>query len=187
MLEQIREYRQSVTLNDGTRALLRPLVRQDRESLIELFAPLTDEDIKFFRSDVRDRELVAGWAEKTDYTQVLPLVAEVDGHLVGDTILRFRTGSERHIAQVRVFVSGEFRRRGLGTAMLRALIDLARKCGLQQLETEIPSSHVKPIAAFKQLGFEHYATFPDHFMTPDGETHDMDVLILTLCRKHEEF
>jgi acetyltransferase len=187
VLEQIGSYRQFVTLNDGTRALLRLLSCQDTGCLVDLFTRHSDEDLKFFHANVRDPDLVASWVDKLDYSTVMPLVAEVDSQLVGDTIVRFQNGPERHIALVSIFISGEFRRRGLGTAMLRTLIDLARKCGLRQLQAEIPSSHVKPISAFKDLGFEHYATLPDHFMTPDGETHDMDVLILTLGRKYEEF
>jgi L-amino acid N-acyltransferase YncA len=187
VLEHAVNYRQIVTLNDGTRALVRSLAVGDNGSLVDLFSRHTEEDLRFFHTDVRDCELVASWVDKPDYSKVFPLVAEVDGRLVGDTILRFQKGPERHIALVSIFISSEFRRRGLGTAMLRTLIDLARKSGLQQIQAEIPSSHVKPITAFKELGFEHYSTLPDHFMTPEGETHDMDVLILTLCRKHEEF
>lgn len=187
MAEQLASFRQIVTLNEGTQALLRPLAGGDNGNLVDLFARHSDEELKFFHTDVRDRNLVASWADNLDYSKIFPLVAEVDGCLVGDTILRFQNGPERHIALVSIFISREFRRRGLGTAMLRTLIDLARKCGLKQLQAEIPSSHVKPISAFKELGFEHCATLPDHFEAPDGETHDMDVLILPLGRKHEEF
>lgn len=187
MGEPVVSFRQLVTLNNGARALLRPLIREDNENLIDLFARHPDEELKFFHSDVRDRALVTCWTRDLDYARVLPLVAEVDGLLVGDTILRFQSGPERHIALVSIFISKEFRRLGLGTAMLRTLIDLARKSGVAQLQAEIPSSHVKPISAFKELGFQHQATFPDHFLAPDGESHDMDVLILALNRKHEEF
>lgn len=187
MLAQIVSSRQNVTLNDGTRAFLRPLTGDDGGRLVDLFARHSQEELKFFHANVRDPELVAGWAARADPTQVFSLVAEVDGRLVGDGILRFQRGPERHIALVSIFISEEFRRRGLGTAMLRNIIDHVRKLGLQQIQAEIPSSHVKPITAFKELGFEHYATLPDHFMSADGETHDMDVLILMLSRKHDEF
>jgi L-amino acid N-acyltransferase YncA len=187
VLEQALGYQQIVTLNDGTRAVIRPLTGADNGNLVELFARHSDEEIKFFHSDVRNHGLVEGWAERPDYSKVFPLVADVDKRLVGDAILRFQGGPERHIALVSIFIAREFRRRGLGTAMLRTLIDLAHKSELWQLQAEIPSSHVKPITAFKDLGFEHYSTLPDHFMTPDGETHDMDVLILSLGRRQEEF
>ena len=187
MLDQIAKYRQIVTLADGTRVLFRPLVKEDRAALVALFEPISPDDYKLMRNDVRNQELVGAWAENVDYKRVLPLVAVVNDRIVGDATLHFRGGPGRHIADVRVFLSKEFRRRGLGTVMLRALIDIARKCGLQQLVAEVVADQVKVISAFKQLGFEHRATYPDYFMMPDGETHDVVVLILALGHKHEEF
>jgi L-amino acid N-acyltransferase YncA len=187
MLDQIAKYRQIVTLADGTRVLFRPLVKEDRAALVALFEPISPDDYKLMRNDVRNQELVGAWAENVDYKRVLPLVAVVNDRIVGDATLHFRGGPGRHIADVRVFLSKEFRRRGLGTVMLRAALDVARKCGLQQLVAEVVADQVKVISAFKQLGFEHRATYPDYFMMPDGETHDVVVLILALGHKHEEF
>jgi len=187
MLDQIVKYRQIVTLADGTRVLLRPLLPEDREALIALFEPVGPDDYKLMRNDVRDRALVGSWVDNLDYKKVLPLVAIVSDRIVGDATLHFRRGPGRHLADVRIFLSKEFRRRGLGSAMLRALIDIARKCGLQQLVAEIVADQTKVINAFKNLGFEQRAVYPDYFMMPDGETHDVVVLMLPLTRKHEEF
>lgn len=187
MLENIIKYRQITTLSDGTRALLRPLTGEDKNCLIALFDPIAGEDLRLMHSNVRDAELVAGWVDHLNYSKILPLVAVVNSRIVGDATLRFHTGPERHIGDVRIFISKEFRRRGLGTAMLRSLIELGRKCGLRQLVAEALASQVKTIKAFKELGFELRATYPDYFMTPDGETHDVDVLILSLTPRQEEF
>jgi L-amino acid N-acyltransferase YncA len=187
MLEQIAKYRQVVSLSDGTRVLLRPLAAEDKNALIALFEPTSQDDLRLMRNDVRSRELVASWTDHIDYKQVLPLVAIVSDRLVGDATLHFRSGPGRHIGDVRIFLSKEFRRRGLGTAMLRALVDAARKSGLQQLVAEIVADQVKVISAFKDLGFELRATYPDYFMMPDGETHDVAVLILCLSKKRDEF
>ncbi len=187
MLDQISKYRQIVTLADGTRVLLRPLVKEDKNSLIALFEPIGPDDYKLMRNDVRDKELVGSWAENLDYKHVLPLVAVVNERIVGDATLHFRSGPGRHIADVRVFLSKEFRRRGLGTVMLRGLGDVAKKLGLQQLVAEIVADQVKVINAFKELGFEQRAVYPDYFMMPDGETHDVAVLILPLTTKRDVF
>jgi L-amino acid N-acyltransferase YncA len=187
MLDQISKYRQITTLSDGTRALLRPLTCDDKEGLVVLFEPIAAEDLKLMHSNVRDRELVASWVDRLDYRKILPMVAVVNGRIVGDATLRFHSGPERHLADIRIFITKEFRRRGLGTAMLRSLIELARKSGLRQLVAEVLASQVKTIKAFKELGFELRATYPDYFMTPDGETHDVDVLILALTPKQEQF
>jgi L-amino acid N-acyltransferase YncA len=187
MLEQIGKYRQVVSLADGTRVLLRPLVAEDKNGLVALFEPASQDDLRLMRNDVRNRGLVASWADHIDYKKVLPLVAVVNDRIVGDATLHLRSGPGRHIGDVRIFLSKEFRRRGLGTAMLRALVDTARKSGLQQLVAEIIADQVKVISAFKELGFELRATYPDYFMMPDGETHDVVVLILCLSKKREEF
>lgn len=188
MLDEIAKYRQIVTLADGSRALLRPLTRDDTAALLEFFTPISRDDLKLMRNDVTDRAMVASWTENLDYKKVLPIIAVVNDRVVGDATLHFRsTSPQRHIGDVRIFLNKEFRRRGLGTAILRSLIDLARKCGLQQLVAEIVADQLKVIHAFESLGFERRATYPDYFMMPDGETHDVAVLILTLGKKKEEF
>ncbi len=187
MLDQIAKYRQVVTLQDGKRVLFRPLTADDKNALIALFEPISTDDASLMRNDVRRREVVVSWVDKIDYKTILPLVAVVNDRIVGDATLHFRFGPARHIADVRIFLAKEFRRCGLGSAMLKALIDVARKCGMQQLVAEIVADQVKVINAFKQLGFELRTTYPDYFMMPDGETHDVAVLILSLAHKRDEF
>ncbi len=187
MLDQIAKYRQVVILNDGKRILLRPLVKEDRDALIALFDPLGPEDLKFMHSNVRNRELVTSWVEHIEYKKTLPIVAVINDRVVGDATLAFRTGPGRHIADLRIFLSKEFRRCGLGSAMLRSLIDIARKIGMQLVVAEIVADQTKVINAFKQLGFEQRATFSDYFMMPDGETHDVAMMILSLASKKDEF
>ena len=159
----------------------------DKNALFALFAPLDADDLKLMRNDVRNRELVASWAENINYKKVLPLVAVTNDRIVGDATLHFRGGPGRHVADLRVFLSKEFRRRGLGTAMLRAVIDIARRCVLQQIVAEIVATQDKVIKAFEQLGFHKAAVYSDYFMMPDGETHDVAIMILRLGTKRDEF
>ncbi len=187
MDDQLAKYRNLVTLPDGTRALLRPLVAGDREGLVALFAHATREDRRYLRDDVTDQELVASWAENLDYGDVFPLVAVVNDRLVGDATLHFREGARRHQGEVRIFLAQEVRRRGLGTQMLRALIDLARKRGLHQLVAQIVTDQGPVIKAFEELGFERKCTLPDYFMLPDGSTRDVALMILQLVQYRGEF
>lgn len=187
MLDQINKFRQIITLADGTRVLLRPLTKEDKAALIALFEPTSDDDFKLMRNNVRDKELVASWVDHLDYKRVLPIVAVVNDRIVGDCTLHFRAGPGRHLADVRIFLSKEFRKRGLGTAMLRSAIEIAKKLGLQQLVAEVVADQVKVITAFKELGFEQRAMYPNYFMMPDGETHDVVVLILPMTKKRDEF
>jgi RimJ/RimL family protein N-acetyltransferase len=186
-VENLAHFRQLVTLADGLRVCLRPLVAADRDALVDLFQSLSADDLQYFRSNVTDPELVARWAEAVDYTRVFPLVAVVGDQLVGTCTLHLGSGPTRHIAEIRVFLTQPFRRRGIGTAMLKTQIELARKMGLHQLIAEIIESRPQVAHAFEHLGFQRECVLRDHFMTPTGETLDLIVMVRYLKRAAEEF
>lgn len=187
MLDQIAHYRQLGTLADGTRVLLRPLLREDRTELQSLFSSAAPEDLQFMRSDVAKRDTVDAWIDNLDYRQVLPLMAVVNERFVGDATLHFRSGPYRHVAEVRIYLLQEYRRRGLGTLMLKTLLDIARKSGLQYLIAQIVADQTRVIEAFRNLGFERKVVLEDFYLMPDGEPHDIVFMILSLKARKEDF
>jgi L-amino acid N-acyltransferase YncA len=187
MRGQLTTYRNLITLSDGTRVLLRPLASEDCEALVELFAHTTKEDRRYLIDDVSNRELVAGWAENLDYSKVLPLVAVIHDRLVGDASLHFRRGAHRHQGELRIYLAQEVRRRGLGTRMLQALIDIGRSVGLHQLIAKVVVDQSPVIKAFEELGFTRQCTLSDYFMLPDGSTRDIALMVLTLVEHRGEF
>ena len=187
LADYLKTYRNLITLKDGARVLLRPLVAEDRKMLIDLFAAASPDDTKYLRDPITDADHVGRWADQIDYTRVVPLVAVAQDRMVGDATLHFRKGPSRHIGELRIFLSKDFRRRGLGTHMLRTLIDLARKAGLHMLRAEVVADQVKVVKAFQSLGFQPQCTFEDTFMFPDGGTSDTVVLYMRLLQREEEF
>ena len=184
---QVVNYRNLVVLKDGAKVLLRALTPDDKDNLIQMFSQASDRDVRFLRDDVKDTMLVTSWCENVDYSHVLPIVAIIQNHIVGLASLHFRSGPERHIGGIRIYLSKEYRRRGLGTRMVQSLIDLARKSGLFLLEAEIVASEIKVIKAFQKLGFQLCCTFEDYFMLPDGETTDVVRLTMNLRPESDEF
>ncbi len=131
--------------------------------------------------------LVASWAENPQYERVFPLVAVVADRIVGNCTLHLGSGYTRHIAEIRIFLAREFRRRGIGSAMIKSHLEIARKLGLHQVVAEIVESRPQVIHAFERLGFERRFAWQDLFMTPEGETLDMIVLVNYLKRPGETF
>ena len=82
-------FRQLLTLSDGGRVLLRPLTKEDRQELIDLFQKIAPEDLRYMRHNVTDADLVASWVDNLDYDDVLPLVAVINERLVGSATLPF--------------------------------------------------------------------------------------------------
>jgi GNAT superfamily N-acetyltransferase len=186
-IEQLTFYRQLITLPDGMRVCLRPLTPKDRDPLVVLFSSLPPEEIGYFRSNVADPALVASWAEDVDYTRVFPLVATVGDRIVGNSTLHLGKGYTRHVAEIRIFLAKDFRRRGIGSAMIKAQIEIARKMGLYQLIAEIVESRPQVIHAFERLGFQRQFVWKDLFMTPEGDLLDMIVLVNLLRQPTQEF
>ena len=187
MIERLATYRNLVTLRDGTRVLLRVLEPGDKERLQAMFAQTSDDDMKYMRDNVKDPAVIQKWIDDLDYNRVIPLVAVVNDAIVGDVTLHRGRGPYRHTAEVRVFLAQAYRQRGLGTAMLKSLIDIAKKLSLHILTVEIVADSISVIRAFQSLGFQLQTTLPGYFMMPNGETRDVALLILPLVRTTAEF
>ena len=180
-------YRQVYTLKDGTRVLVRPLNKDDRQALLDLFLPVGPDERRYMRDNVNDPVVVNGWIDELDYKKVMPLVALVGNRIVGTATLHFRPGPARHRAESRIYLAKDFRQRGVGSRMLQGLVEVARKLGLHFIEVEIVSDQSFMIKAFQSVGFETKCIFEDHFMLPDGETRDVALMILRLHKTDSEF
>jgi RimJ/RimL family protein N-acetyltransferase len=180
-------FRQVFTLKDGIRVLIRPLTIDDRQALLDLFTPVSTEDRRYMRDDVSNPAVVNAWIDRLNYDRVLPLVAVVGNRIVGEATLHFGEGPARHRAELRIFLAKDFRSRGVGSRMLQALVDLAKRRGLYLLTVEVVSDQTHIIRAFQNSGFETKCSFEDYFMLPDGELRDVTMLILRLRATEDEF
>lgn len=187
VIDRLVIYRNLITLRDGTRVLLRVLNEDDRDRLQAMFAKVGDDDAEAMRDNVKDPAAIQKWIDELDYSQVIPLVAVVNDEIVGDATLHLGQGPYRHKAEVRIFLSKPYRQRGLGTAMLKALIDTAKRLELHLLTVEVIADRTSVIRAFRGLGFQMQTTLPDYFMMHDGETLDVALMILPLVRTVTEF
>ena len=185
--EQIRNFRQTATLRDGAYVLLRAMVTDDEARLREFYAAVSDEDLRFFRHRVKDATVIHEWATKLDYSRVLPLLALVKDRVVGSASLHFLEDKTRGGAEIRLYLAKDFRHRGLGTKMLRTLIDLARKHDLDKLTVEVVADEANIIKALEALGFQPTANRRDGFVFPSGEAHDLAILTMPLHAKTDEF
>jgi RimJ/RimL family protein N-acetyltransferase len=187
VIDRLAIYRNLITLRDGTRLLLRVLNRDDKDRLQAMFALVGDDDAEAMRENVKDPTVIQRWIDELDYSRVIPLVAVVNDEIVGDATLRLGQGPYRHKAEVRIFLSKPYRQRGLGTAMLKSVIDIAKKMELHLLTVEVIANRTSVIRAFRGMGFQMQTTLPDYFMMRDGETLDVALLILPLVRTVTEF
>ena len=187
MPEQLQKFREIVTLADGARILLRPMIKTDHDALSELYSSINVGDLRYFRHNVKDPAVLKGWSTNLNYQQVIPLLALTNDHVVGNASLHFGEGPRRHIGEIRLFLKRDFRKRGLGMKMLKVIVDIARRQGLYILIAEVIAEDVKVVKAFENLGFVQKSTLDDYFMFPDGECIDVKLMVMSLKVKIDEF
>jgi len=171
-------YEKEGVLKDGTRVILRPLRKDDRDRLLDFFQRVSDQDLMFLRSDVRDPAVIDDWVNNIDLRKVFPLIAEVNGRIVGDATLHMRrVGWKRHLGNVRVVVARDYQGKGLGTLLINEIVDLAAEFGLEKLVAEIHLLSTSALSTFKKAGFSAKAVFEDLVKDQTGQSGDLVVMV----------
>ena len=115
------------------------------------------------------RGQISGIAAHTTF----PLVAEIDDSIAGIVLLmRSWAPNQPHRSDVaKLLVHRKFRRRGVASALMRALEDKAR--GLNQTLITFDAVANSPASAFyESLGFICVGTYPNYAYSGDGRLDD---------------
>lgn len=91
-------------------------------------------------------------------------VYERDGQVSGYAGM-FKALDEGNIANIAVFP--EYRRQGIGEALLTALIEEARKEGLSRMFLEVRETNHPAVALYKKLGFTEAGYRKDYYHDPE--------------------
>ena len=173
-----KRYPKRARLGDRTQVTLRLMVKKDQEALYEFFQRVPKEDRLFLRSDVSKRATIQSWADELNYERILPLLALVDGRVVGDATLHRRPmGWTNHLGKVRLVIDPDYRQKGLGSLLIRELIEIGKGVKLERLVVELMGSQRAALAAFRHLGFERGAVLYRHVRDRAGRPQDLVILI----------
>ena len=98
------------------------------------------------------------------------ILCEVDGHIAGNCSLSFRTRriKTRHRAGIGIAILQQYWGLGIGTAMFREMIALAKERGVLQLELEYIEGNERGRALYEKMGFTAYGEHPDAIQLKDG-------------------
>lgn len=117
-----------------------------------------------FRSVEAQRERFARQTPETH-----SLVAEIDGRVVGDLGLHVETAPRRrHCASIGMAVHDDYQGRGVGSALMAAMVDLADKwLGLRRIELSVYTDNAPALHLYEKFGFAIEGTAPA-FALRDG-------------------
>jgi len=171
-------YPKEITLRDDTRAVLRPMIREDADGLWNFLRGLPEIDKSHFHEDVDRRDAVELWAKSLDYEAALPILALRGDRVVGTvTLYRNRTGWKQRVGIVRILIAPDVRHLGLGTAMIREIRHLGEKLALNYLLAEVIEEQQAAVRALERMGFERAAVYRNFVNDRNGHLHNLVVLL----------
>lgn len=163
------EYRKEIKLKDGRTCILRNGIRADGEELLKIFV-LTHEQTDFLRTYPDETTMTAEeegefLQRQTDSENAIELLAEVDGVIIGCAgIAPIGTkDKDRHRADFGISLDRAFWGLGIGSALMDACIECAKKAGFTQLELEVVSENQRAIALYEKAGFREFGRNPRGF------------------------
>lgn len=85
----------------------------------------------------------------------LHLAAELDGRVVGASVLHPFYGRRAHAAEFWIGVHQDYSRKGIGSRLLGAMIDAADNwLNIKRVEMTVFADHVGALALYSKFGFE---------------------------------
>jgi len=151
---------------------VRPAVPGDASALAALAAAVASEPEGWllaeatWRSAGEERRYIRAVSRHPDAAL---LVAELDGVVVGRlSLMRDPHPASAHVADVGLMVAAGVRRRGVGSALMRAAERWALEAEVSKLELHVFPHNRAAIALYEKLGYRREGYRAGHYRRPDG-------------------
>jgi len=183
---ELQKFSKEIKLKDGSKARLRPLRKDDEAGLHEFFLAVPEPERMFIKHRVTEAPVIREWCQHIDLGRNLPLLAMMEGKIVGDATLHQQLGGwKRHIGRVSVLVHPQYRGRGLARALVSEIVDIARHLGLDKVEAEFIGEQEASIKMFALLGFSNLVRLEDYVKDMQAISHDYVLMGLHLKTDEE--
>ena len=150
---ELQQFPKEINLKDGSKCKLRPLRKDDEKDFHEFFLAVPEAERMFIKHRVIEPQVIRDWCQNIDLGRNLPLLALMDGKIVGDATLHQQLGGwKRHIGRVSVLVLPKYRGRGLARALVTRSSTLPatlawRRWKRSSLANRRPPSRCSPCSA----------------------------------------
>jgi GNAT superfamily N-acetyltransferase len=183
---ELQKYPKDIKLKDGSKCRLRPLRKDDEKGFHDFFSAVPERERMFIKHRVTDPQVIRDWCQNIDLHRNLPLLAIIDGKIVGDATLHQQLGGwKRHIGRASVLVLPQYRGRGLARALVSEIVGLARNIGLDKVEAEFMGEQEAAIKMFALLGFSNLVRLEEYVKDMQAISHDYILMGVNLKTDEE--
>lgn len=181
MLFPVKEW----TMKNGQTALFRSPRPEEAEAMLDYLKTVSQETNFVLREADECTETIEQEAAFLAGINQSPLnvmiVCEVNGEIAGNCALNIqRRRKVRHRASVAIALKQKFWNLGIGTAMFREMIAIARENGVTQMELEFVEGNERARALYEKVGFRIYGERPNAIRLKDGTMLSEFLMLLQL-------
>jgi RimJ/RimL family protein N-acetyltransferase len=171
-----RTYPWTTTLKDK-RITLRLMQPDDRDTLMRFAKSLPEDDLLFLSVDMTRPEALDQWVHNIKTGQIKTVFAEANGKLVGHGTLNHNALKwTRHLGEIVLLISPDYRGIGLGSLLANELFSIAREFGVQKIVARMASEQQGAFQVLDRLGFRAEALLGDYVIDREDRTHDLIVM-----------
>jgi len=146
------------TAKNGKKVDFRPKQSGDTEMLWKMFSTLSKKSLSNLVPPFT-RERIESWTNNINYDEVLTIVAVIkeknEQRIVGSASLKFiPQENSKHKAELSITVHDDYQNMGLGTALVKHLLDIARMKKLRKVWLLVNTANDVAVHMYKKAGFE---------------------------------
>jgi L-amino acid N-acyltransferase YncA len=171
-----KTYPRQLTLKD-TEFTFRLMAAEDGNAMLEFARRLPPNDLLFLRLDIASPDGVSEWVQNIASGRTITVLAEAEGKIAGYASVHHNAVTwSRHVGEIRVIVSTDYRRHGLGRRLTDEVFDIARDLGLRKITAQMTPDQTAARATFERLGFRPEALLADYVLDREGHTRDLLIM-----------
>ena len=175
------DYPINLRLEDGTELPIRPLRKEDEKALHEYFLRLPSNEVARLKDDVTDPKVIENWIYDLDYDHILTLVAFDGDRIVANISLIYNPiGWTNHQAEIRASVDPDYREKGLATAVIEHMLEIAKCMGLEQVTAEVAPTLDEAYFLCEKMGFKEAAILKNFIRDQEGGYEDLVIMVKEL-------
>jgi len=171
----------TVMLKDGRTATLDWLKEDDLPQLVEaLNSVIREGKYLFMNNEITDMEEERKWFERSTKAGMLYLVARVDGKMVGGASIHPFTDKRAHVIEFGIFIRNGYRNIGLGTALTKEFIEIAKERGFEILQLSVYATNKRAFHIYRKCGYKKCGKLTRDVKFLDGTYTDRILMQLLL-------
>ena len=157
-MEYPSEWKSVFTAKNGKKVEFRPKQSSDTEMLWKMFSTMSDKSLSNLVPPFT-RERIESWTHNINYDEVLTIVAVTEEkneqRIVGSASLKFNPQeTSKHKAEFSITVHDDYQNMGLGTTMLKHMLNIARIKKLRKVWLLVSTDNDGAVHVYKKAGFE---------------------------------